>query len=69
MNQALEAGIDIFTDGPTHRGLSAGPAAQRWFFRTVLEASESFTDPRLEPMRERLRQEIERFERLTGDEG
>ncbi len=69
MNQALVAGIDIFSDGPTHRGLSAGPAAQRWFFRAVLEVSEAFHDPRLEPMRERLRQEVERFEHLTGDEG
>lgn len=69
MNQALAGGIDIFNDSSTHRGLTAGPTEQRWFFRTVLEVSEAFADPRLEPMRERLRQEVEQFERLTGDEG
>ncbi len=69
MNQALAAGIDIFSDGPSHRSLSAGPDEQRWFFRAVLEASEPFAEPRLEPMRERLREEVTRFERLMGDEG
>jgi hypothetical protein len=73
MNQALEAGVDIFADGPgphgPHRGLSAGPADQLWFFRTVLETSEAFGAPRLDPMRERLRREVERFQRLATDEG
>ncbi len=69
MNQALEAGLDIFSDGPNHRGLSAGPESQRWFFHAVLAASEAFDDARLEPMRARLRDEIVRFERLTDEEG
>ena len=69
MNQGLQSGLDIFADGPTNRKLTAGPDEQRWFFRTVLEASEAFTDPRLDPMRDRLRIEIDRFEHLIGDEG
>ena len=66
MNQALESGLDIFSDGPTHRGLSAGPESQLWFFRAVLAASEAFDDPRLEPMRGRLREEIARFNEITS---
>ncbi len=69
MNQALSAGIDIFTSGPGHRGLSAGPADQLWFFESVLEASEAHEDERLGPMRERLRQEVERFRQLATEEG
>lgn len=69
MNQALTAGIDIFTDAPGRQALTAGPADQRWFFHAVLDVSEDFDDPRLGPMRERLREEVVRFERLTGDEG
>jgi hypothetical protein len=56
INQSLEAGEDILDV------LSGGREAQRWFHRAVLEASEVHDDPRLVPMRERLRQEIERFE-------
>ena len=68
MNQALAEGIDIFSDAPPRRGLSAGPAEQLWFFHAVLDASETHDDPRLEPMRERLREEVERFKQLaTGD--
>ena len=69
MNQALEAGLDIFTDGPAHRGLTAGPAEQLWFFESVLAASASHDDPRLEPMRARLIEEVTRFERLVSNEG
>lgn len=69
MNQALAAGVDIFADGPGRRALTAGPADQRWFFDAVLAASDPFPDERLEPMRERLRDELRRFARLTGDEG
>jgi hypothetical protein len=69
MNQALQEGIDIFSDAPPRRGLSAGPAEQLWFFRAVLDASEVHDDPRLEPMRERLRQEVEHFTHLAADEG
>jgi (p)ppGpp synthase/HD superfamily hydrolase len=56
INQSLEAGAPIF------EALSGGPEAQRWFHRAVLEASTRHDDPRLDPMRERLRQEIKRLE-------
>ena len=69
MNQALESGIDIFTSSSTHKGLSAGPAEQLWFFNSVLEASEASHDERLEPMRARLREEVERFRQLATEEG
>lgn len=69
MNQALAQGIDIFSDDPPRRGLSAGPAEQRWFFRAVLDASDVHDDARLVPMRARLREEVERFVRLTAIEG
>jgi (p)ppGpp synthase/HD superfamily hydrolase len=56
INQSLEAGDDILDV------LSGDREAQHWFHRAVLEASETHDDSRLVPMRERLRQEIERFE-------
>jgi (p)ppGpp synthase/HD superfamily hydrolase len=56
INQSLEA------DEPIFAALSGGAEAQRWFHRAVLEASTAHEDPRLEPMRARLRQEIEHFE-------
>jgi len=56
MNQSLEAGEDILDV------LSGDAEAQLWFHRAVLKASEYHSDPRLAPMRERLRQELERFE-------
>ncbi len=69
MNRALEAGIDIFTEGPGRQALTAGPAEQLWFFESVLSVSESHDDLRLAPMRARLREEVEHFRRLAGDEG
>ena len=65
MNETLARGFDIFNDGPTHRGLSAGPDEQLWFFESVLAASQTHTDPRLVPMRTQLLQEIERFRMLV----
>lgn len=64
MVQGLEQGHDIFSHGPNRRGLSAGPEQQQWFHRAVLEASTAHDDPRLDPLRTRLADEIERFERL-----
>ena len=61
MNQSLERGIDIFNDGPTHRALSAGPAAQRWFYEAVFTVSLDYDDPRLTPLRGRLAEEMDRF--------
>lgn len=66
MASSLEAGIDIFTDGPGRRALSAGPGAQAWFFHAALDATRRFDDPRLGPMRERLGQEVARFEAAAG---
>ena len=56
MNQSLANGEDIFAV------LSAGPEAQHWYYNAVLEASHVHDDPRLEPMRVRLQQELDRFE-------
>ncbi len=66
MASSLEAGIDIFTSTSTRRGLSAGPEQQLWFFESVLAHSAGRDDPRLVPMRERLRAEIDRFARAAG---
>ena len=56
INQSLAAGEPIFA------ALSEGAEAQHWFHRAVLEASTHHDDLRLVPMRERLRQEIDRLE-------
>ena len=66
MASSLEAGIDIFTSAAGRRGLSAGPAEQRWFFEAVLAESQSVDDPRLVPLRARLRAEVDRFVALAG---
>jgi (p)ppGpp synthase/HD superfamily hydrolase len=63
INQSLEAADPIF------EVLSGDPEAQRWFHRAVLTASTAHDDPRLEPMRERLRREIERLERRIEKDG
>ncbi|PAP77520.1 HD domain-containing protein [Rubrivirga marina] len=69
MASSLEAGIDIFSSAPGRKALSAGAADQRWFFEAVLGESESVEDPRLTPMRDRLRQEVARFATLTETRG
>ncbi len=66
MNQAITRGFDLFNDGPNRKALSAGPQEQRWFFEAVLSASRDYSDPRLEPMRAHLTQELDRFRALTG---
>jgi (p)ppGpp synthase/HD superfamily hydrolase len=60
INQSLEADENILDV------LSGDAGAQLWFHRAVLEASEHHADSRLGPMRERLRQELERFEERVG---
>lgn len=62
INQALDAGENVFADGPNRTALSAGPEAQHWFYQAVLEASTAHNDPRLPPMRTRLQKELTRFE-------
>ncbi len=66
MNQGLASGLDIFNDGPNHRGLSAGPKEQFWFYKAVISATLVHADPRLEPMRARLAEEIDRFCVVAG---
>ena len=66
MASSLEAGIDIFCDGPGRRGLSAGAEDQLWFFRSVHEVSRGHHDDRLAPMRSRLEAEVRRFEDAAG---
>lgn len=66
MGQALEAGEDPFGGASSRTALSAGPEQQQWFHRAVLEASRTARDERLVSLRDRLEEEIERFERLAG---
>lgn len=56
ITQSLTSGEDIFAV------LSGDAEVQHWFHRAVLEASRHHDDSRLEPMRERLGQEIARLE-------
>ncbi|ACY47568.1 HD domain-containing protein [Rhodothermus marinus] len=66
INQSLQAGVDVFTDGPGRRALSAGPEAQLRFHRALLELAAGHDDPRLEPLRARLAHEVERFARRVA---
>ncbi len=65
LNESLEKGIDIFSSTRKRRGLSAGPAPQRWFYNAVYEATLHHDDPRITVMQARFKQELERFEVLT----
>jgi hypothetical protein len=69
MNEALRAGIDIYTSEGSRRGLSAGPEAQLWFFHAVSQAVSNHADPRLCPLRVQLSAEVERFARLSPPGG
>lgn len=62
MRQGVEAGQDIFADGPGRKALSAGPEEQVWFFRAVLDVAEARRDARLDRLWDALRQEVSRFE-------
>ena len=62
MNQGLASGEDIFSHGPNRRSLNAGPEQQLWFHRAVLTVSAEHEEPRLDPIRHRLRREVEQFE-------
>lgn len=66
MNQGLAQGDDIFAEGSDRQGLNAGPVQQLWFHHAVIDASNTHAAPRLEPLRARLWQEIERFEVLCN---
>ena len=67
INNAIEGGVDVYSDAPGRRRLVAGPDRQAWYVRAVLEASRSADDVRLEPLREALQHELERFENLDTD--
>jgi len=66
MNACLGRSIDIFTTSSDVKGLSAGPADQQWFHRSILDLSHRFDDPRLIPLRNQLEHEIIRFEEQLG---
>ena len=68
INRGLHHGLDVFASGNGRQGLSAGPEQQRWFHRAVLDATRHHTDVRLDGLRDRLAEEIERFEWLAGIE-
>ncbi|MEM1095133.1 MAG: HD domain-containing protein [Bacteroidota bacterium] len=65
MNQALEAGTNIFESGPGRKRLSAGPDRQLWFIDAVLSATAEHDDARLHSIRTQLRAERDRFATLT----
>lgn len=66
MASSLEAGVDIFRTAPGRTALSAGAEDQLWYFRAVVEATAHHADPRLDALRSRLAQEIERFAAAVG---
>ena len=61
INQGLGRGIDVFTADEQGHGLSVGPDQQLWFHEAVVDATSGHDDPRLEPMRNALGEELERF--------
>ncbi|MEM8487317.1 MAG: HD domain-containing protein [Bacteroidota bacterium] len=65
LNESLEKGINIFSSTKKRRGLSAGPAPQRWFYNAVYKATLHHQDRRIQVMQARFKQELERFEMLT----
>lgn len=61
INQSLQAGIDVFSEGPGRQALGAGPEAQLRFHQALLELAAQHKEPRLDPLRIRLADEVERF--------
>ncbi len=61
VNQGLLHKVDIFEPGPNRKPLNSGPHEQLWYFRNVLEISRSHEDPKLEPLRQLLANEVTRF--------
>lgn len=61
MNESLAREMDIFSHAPNRHALSADAKEQLWFHSAVLEATSAHTDARLDPMRTRLQEEINRF--------
>ena len=63
---SIESGVDVFTSAPGRLALSAGPEAQIGFLNAAVAATEHHTDPRLEPMREAVREQIGRLEQAVA---
>ncbi len=66
INAGLRKGIDVFSSDDNRRALSADPQQQLWFFREVYKIAGERNDPRFAPLRDRLLEEITRFEELTA---
>lgn len=66
INQGLATDVPVFQTDDQGRGLSFGPSEQLWFHEEVVDATEVHDDPRLVPMRDRLRSEIDAFRMRTG---
>jgi hypothetical protein len=65
INESITQGIDVFSDAPQRRRLSAGPSEQIWFYEAVLDVSRSCEDNRLRDLRKDLQLEIGRFRDLV----
>ena len=65
MNMSLRKGIDIFSSSKNRKKLSSGREEQIWFFSSVIDASESFSEERLTPLRSQLQSELDTFIKLS----
>jgi len=65
MNMSLRKGIDIFSSSKNRKKLGSGREEQIWFFSSVLDASESFSEERLIPLRNQLQSELDTFIKLS----
>jgi (p)ppGpp synthase/HD superfamily hydrolase len=66
MNRSMSNGMNIFVSDQNRAALHAGPAEQIWYFREVLSIVEERSNPLLERLKVRLREELERFEELSA---
>lgn len=62
LNECLIAGMDVFSKHRRVPSLNAGPAEQRWFFRSVLSLASDHSDPRLTGLEAELASELASFE-------
>ena len=65
INETMAMGINVLENGPDRRALSADASQQLWFYENVLKATLTGSDRRLDPMRARLEEEIERFRQFV----
>ncbi len=66
INNSLQNGVDVFSGDENRRPLHGGPAEQLWLVNEVLSIASGRQDPRLSGIRQQLRNEIDRFERLVS---